>query len=158
MSFVPIDFPREILEISGLDGSHGYRRMVKSEEELESYWRGKNGSGNVFFTAYGYRGTQAPKHHRVDYNTPIIHHFVMDFDCKDFRNKGVEVPFDVPHEQVKNLHEYFIEEDIQHYIWFSGGGFHVWVPVGPTSVMPANSQRRRSVRIFFIFSFFLFTK
>ena len=35
MSFVPIDFPREVLEISGIDGSRGYRRMVKSEEELE---------------------------------------------------------------------------------------------------------------------------
>jgi hypothetical protein len=139
MSFVPIDFPREVLEISGTDGSRGFRRMVKNAEQLESYWRGKNGSGNVYFTAYGYRGTQAPKHHRVDYNTPIIHHFVMDFDCKDFRGKGVEVPFSVPHEQVINLHKYFLDENILHYIWFSGGGFHVWIPLDKTHT-PSNGS------------------
>ena len=139
MSFIPIDFPREVLEVSGIDGSHGYRWMVKSEEELESYWRGKSGSGNVYFTAYGFRGTQAPKHHRVDYNTPIIHHFVMDFDCKDFKNKGLEVPFSTPHEQVKRLHRYFLEEGIQHFIWFSGGGFHVWVKLDKTHT-PSNGS------------------
>ena len=42
----------------------------------------------MYFTAYGYSETQAPKHHRVDYNTPKIHHFVMDFDYKDFKNRG----------------------------------------------------------------------
>ena len=109
MVFIPIDFPREVLELSGMDGARGYRRIVRNQEELESYWRGKNGSGDVYFTAYGYRGTQAPKHHRVDYVTPIIHHFVMDFDCKDFRKKGIDVPFHVPHEQVND----WFERDIQ---------------------------------------------
>jgi hypothetical protein len=63
--FVPIDYPREVLELSS-NGSKGWRRMVKNADELESYWRGKSGSGNVYFTAYGYTATQAPKHHRVD--------------------------------------------------------------------------------------------
>ena len=129
MVFIPIDFPREVLDLSGMDGSSGYRRIVRNQEELESYWRGKNGSGDVYFTAYGYRGTQAPKHHRVDYVTPIIHHFVMDFDCKDFRKKGIDVPFHVPHEQVKKLHRYLLKEGIKHHVWFTGGGFHVWIPL-----------------------------
>ena len=129
---ITIDFPREVLEISGVDGSRGYRRIVRNQEELESYWRGKSGSGNVYFTAYGYRGTTAPKHHRVDYNTPIIHHFIMDFDCKDFKNRGSDVPFSKPHEQVKKLHRYFLKEGIKHYVWFSGGGFHIWVPLNKT--------------------------
>ena len=55
--FVPIDYPREVLELSST-GEKGWRRMVKNAEELESYWRGKNGSGNVYFTAYGYTATQ----------------------------------------------------------------------------------------------------
>jgi len=132
LSFIPIDFPREVLVLSSIEGISGYRLLVKNEKELESYWEGKNGSGNVFFTTYGYRGTQAPKHHRVDYNTPMIHHFIMDFDCKDFRNKGVDVPFEVPQQQVKDLHQYFLEQDIKHFVWFSGGGFHIWVMLDKT--------------------------
>ena len=85
MGFIPIDFPREVLELPS-SGERGWRRLVKNDSELERYWSGKNGSGNVYFTAYGYNETQAPKHHRVDYNTPKIHHFVLDFDCKDFKD------------------------------------------------------------------------
>jgi len=143
VSFVPIDFPREVLVLSSIEGIMGYRLLVKNEKELESYWRGRNGSGNVFFTTYGYRGTQAPKHHRVNYDTPMIHHFVMDFDCKDFRNKGVEVPFEIPQQQVKDLHQYFIEEDIKHYVWFSGGGFHVWIMLDRTHTPSSGSAVSR---------------
>ena len=69
VAFLPIDFPREVLELPS-SGERGWRRLVKNASELERYWSGKNGSGNVYFTAYGYNETQAPKHHRVDYNTP----------------------------------------------------------------------------------------
>ena len=46
MAFVPLDFPREVLEI-GSDGKQGGRYIVRSWTELERYWRGKNGSGNA---------------------------------------------------------------------------------------------------------------
>jgi len=131
MAFITLDFPREVLEI-GADGEKGYRRLVKDWNELERYWKGKNGSGNVFFTAYGYRGLTPPRNHRVDYNTPIIRHFVCDFDCKNFRKRGEDVPFEVMHEQVKRLHLFLSEKDLLHYIWFSGGGFHVWIPLQQT--------------------------
>ena len=131
MSFITLDFPREVLEITS-DGQKGYRRLVSDWESLERYWKGKNGSGDVYFTAYGYRALTPPKNHRVDYNTPIIRHFVMDFDCKNFRKHGEDVSFEVMHGQVKNLHSFFLEKDITHYIWFSGGGFHVWVPLKKT--------------------------
>ena len=68
MSFITLDFPREVLELNS-DGNKGFRRLVKNSDELESYWRGKNGSGNVYFTAYGYRSLTPPRNHRVDYNT-----------------------------------------------------------------------------------------
>ena len=128
MAFVELDYPREVLEI-GFNGQKGFRRIVHNAKDLERYWKGKNGLGNVYFTAYGYRGTTPPKHHRVDYNTPIVRHFVLDFDCKDFRNKGMDVEFAFMHEQVKRLHKHFLRNNIEHYIWFSGGGFHFWIPI-----------------------------
>ncbi len=136
MSFITLDFPREVLEI-GSDGQKGYRRLVKDWESLERYWRGKNGSGNVYFTAYGYRALTPPRNHRVDYNTPIIRHFVCDFDCKNFRERGKDIPFEEMHDQVKRLHQHLLAEDTMHYIWFSGGGFHVWVPLD-TVYTPSN--------------------
>jgi hypothetical protein len=131
MSFVIFDFPREVLEI-GIDGLKGFRRVVKNAEELESYWRGKNGSGNVYFTAYGYRSLTPPRNHRVDYNTPIIRHFVCDFDCKNFRKRGEDIPFEEMHEQVKRLHHYLLSNNTSHFVWFTGGGFHFWIPLEKT--------------------------
>tara|TARA_R110001583_G_scaffold19862_3_gene77113 strand:- start:2732 stop:3823 length:1092 start_codon:yes stop_codon:yes gene_type:complete len=144
MAFVPIDFPREVLELAS-SGQRGWRRLVKNNEELEKYWSGKNGSGNVYFTAYGYNATQAPKHHRVDYNTPKIHHFVMDFDMKDFKDRGKDVPFEVPHNEVKKLHRYLIEQDTLHYVWFSGGGFHIWIPLSK-SIEPKNGNELSRIK------------
>ena len=48
MSFIELDFPREVLEISS-GGKHGGRYLVKNWGELERYWKGKNGSGNAYF-------------------------------------------------------------------------------------------------------------
>jgi DNA primase len=46
--------------------------------------------------------------------------------------RGEDVPFEVMHEQVKRLHLFLSEKDLLHYIWFSGGGFHVWIPLQQT--------------------------
>ena len=42
------------------------------------------------------------RNHRVDYNTPIIEHFVCDFDCKNFRERGKDIPFEDMHDQVED--------------------------------------------------------
>lgn len=136
MSFIKFDFPREILELSS-EMLHGGRFIVRNWEELERYWKGKNGRSNAFFTAYGYRRTQAPKHHRVEYNSAVVRHFVMDFDCKDFKQRGKDVEFSYMHEQVKRLHQHLLRNDYLHYIWFSGGGFHIWIPLSE-SFMPTD--------------------
>jgi hypothetical protein len=125
------DFPREVLEVSA-SGKHGGRYIVRDWGALESYWRGKNGSGNAYHTAYGYRSTQAPKHHRVEYNTAIVKHFVMDFDCKDFKSGGTDVEFSFMQKQVRRLHQHLITNDYLHYIFFTGGGFHVYIPLAKT--------------------------
>ena len=142
MGFVRLDFPREVLEI-GSNGAQGGRFIVRSWDELERYWKGKNGSGNAYFTAYGYRATKPPRNHRVDYDTPVIHHFIMDFDCKDFKQRGIDVPFAYMQEQVKRLHRFLLSEDIKHFVWFSGGGFHIWVPLSQTYMPTTSSEVRR---------------
>lgn len=144
MAFVPLDFPREVLEI-GSNGSQAGRYIVRSWDELERYWKGKNGSGNAYFTAYGYRATKPPRNHRVDYDTPVIHHFIMDFDCKDFKQRGADVEFSFMHEQVKRLHRYLLSEDLRHFVWFSGGGFHIWVPLSK-SFMPSTPTEVRRIK------------
>ena len=140
--FIELDFPREILEMGSQTGRAG-RFLVRDWDELERYWKGKNGSGNAYFTAYGYRATKAPRIHRVDYDTPFIRHFIMDFDCKDFKKRGQDVDFSYMHEQVKRLHEYLLSEDYRHFIWFSGGGFHIWIPLSETFIPSSTTDIRR---------------
>tara|TARA_R100000234_G_scaffold120124_1_gene105646 strand:+ start:2217 stop:3455 length:1239 start_codon:yes stop_codon:yes gene_type:complete len=143
MSFFTWDFPREVLDIQA-SGAKGFRRLVANSSALERYWAGKNGLANAYMTVYGYRATRPPKHHRCDYNTPIIRHFVMDFDCKDFRtHKPVEM--DVPLSQVRELHTFLMEADIKHAVWFSGGGFHVWVMLDE-SHMPMSGREVSRVK------------
>tara|TARA_R100001509_G_scaffold28595_1_gene15092 strand:+ start:1331 stop:2443 length:1113 start_codon:yes stop_codon:yes gene_type:complete len=131
MPFIELDFPREVLEI-GHNGRNGGRYLVRNWDELERYWKGKNGRGNAYFTAYGYRRTNPPKHHRVEYNSAIVRHFVMDFDCKDFKNRGQKVDFGFMQEQVRRLHKHFLDNDFRHFVWFSGGGYHIYVPISET--------------------------
>lgn len=121
------DFPREVLELSTEKGK-GFRRLVSSTGEFERYWRGKNGVSNAYMTVYGYRATQPPYHKRVDLQTPIIRHFVLDLDGKNFRARNrPEVDLKHTLEQTQRLHLHLLEKDIEHGVWFSGGGFHVWV-------------------------------
>jgi hypothetical protein len=129
---ITFDFPREVLELSTEKG-RGFRRLVNNEQEFEKYWLGKNGVSNAYMTVYGYRATEAPNHRRVNLQTPIIRHFVLDFDPKNFRDRSrPDVTIDVPLEQTLRLHHYLLKEDIEHGIWYSGGGFHIWVALSET--------------------------
>ncbi len=124
---ITFDFPREVMELSTEQGK-GFRKIVRNDFDLEKYWAGKNGVSNAFMTVYGYRGTIQPHNNRVDLLTPIVRHFVMDFDPKNFREKNrPNVNPELALEQTKRLHDFLIQKDIMHSIWYSGGGFHVWV-------------------------------
>ena len=119
---IVFDFPREVMELSTEKGK-GYRKIVRNSEDLETYWAGKNGVSNAFMTVYGYRGTQQPHNKRVDLMTPIIRHFVMDFDPKDFKHRNrPDVDIEEALKQTLRLHYYLLEKDISHGIWYSGGG------------------------------------
>lgn len=125
-----LDYPREVLELSTEKG-RGFRKMVNSKDQFEKYWAGKNGVSNAYMTVYGYRATQEPHHRRVNLYTPIIRHFVMDFDAIDFRNRAPTPP-ERPWEQALRLHHYLKEQNIRHGVWFSGGGYHIWVALSET--------------------------
>ena len=124
---ITFDFPREVMELSTEQGK-GFRKIVRSDNDLERYWAGKNGVSNAYMTVYGYRGTIQPHNNRVDLKTPIVRHFVMDFDPKNFRKRNSpDVEPELALEQTIRLHHFLIDKDIMHSVWYSGGGFHVWV-------------------------------
>ena len=124
---ITFDFPREVMELSTEKGK-GYRKIVRNSEDLETYWAGKNGVSNAFMTVYGYRGTQQPHNERVDLMTPIIRHFVMDFDPKNFKNRNrPDVEINEALSQTLRLHYHLLKNDVSHGVWYSGGGFHIWV-------------------------------
>lgn len=143
MAFVVLDFPREVLVLNS-SGSRGFRKMMPNRASLERHWEGRNGIGDVYMTVYGYRATRPPKHHRCDYNTAIIRHFVLDFDCKNFRTHK-EVSLDTAFEQTLILHQFLLKEDIRHAVWFSGGGFHVWVALAKTQ-MPSSGSENSAIK------------
>lgn len=134
------DFPREVLELSTERGM-GFRKLVKDNKEFEKYWSGKNGVSNAYMTVYGYRATTPPYHKRVDLQTPIIRHFVLDFDPKNFREKDRgSVEPQTALDQTKSLHEYLVLNDIEHGVWYSGGGFHIWVALDRAYIPSSGSH------------------
>lgn len=135
-----LDYPREVLELSTEKG-RGFRKLVNSKGDFERYWRGKNGVSNAYTTVYGYRATQAPHHRRVNLYTPIIRHFVLDFDAIDFRdrNRGLVEP-EEPLEQAIRLHRHLLDQNIRHGVWFSGGGYHIWIALAEILTPSTGSQ------------------
>ena len=111
---VHFDFPREVLELSTEKGK-GYRKLVANTIDFEKYWAGKNGVSNAYMTVYGYRATNPPYHKRVDLQTPIIRHFVLDIDPKNFRAR--DRPSVEPQEtlnQTQKLHQFLLSKGIEH--------------------------------------------
>ena len=142
---ITFDFPREVMELSTEQG-RGFRKIVRNDADLERYWAGKNVVSNAYMTVYGYRGTILPHNNRVDLRTPIVRHFVMDFDPKNFRKRNSpDVNPEVALEQTMRLHHYLTDEDIMHSIWYSGGGFHVWVNLDKAYV-PGSGNHLSAIR------------
>jgi len=142
---ITFDFPREVMEL-GNENGRGFRKIVRNSLDLERYWAGKNGVSNAYMTVYGYRATKQPYNNRVDLVTPIVRHFVMDFDPKDFRQRNrPDVEPERALEQTKRLHNYLLEKDITHGMWYSGGGFHVWVGLDK-AYMPSTEDNLSDIK------------
>lgn len=118
-NLIHLDYPREV---------NLFRRIVHDKEQFNRWWVSLDNASDAYMTVYGFRETKAPNHRRGDYQTAIVRHFVLDFDCTSIvGGKRIDVPLEVPFGEVQRLHEYLVEQDITHGVWFSGGGFHVWI-------------------------------
>jgi hypothetical protein len=118
MKLLHFDFPREV----GL-----FRKVVHNQRELEDYWSSLNNAVCAYTSVYGFRGLK-PSARRAEYNTAVVRHFVIDFDCKA-RQSGtvIDVSGDSVLDEVRRLHQMLMEKNIHHAVWFSGNGFHVWI-------------------------------
>ena len=142
---IKFDFPREVLELSTEKGK-GFRKLVSTTNDFESYWLGKNGVSNAYMTVYGYRATEIPNHKRVNLQTPIIRHFVLDLDAKNFKDRNrSDVDPQETLEQTRRLHTYLLANGIEHGVWYSGGGFHVWVSLDKAYI-PSSGSHVSSVK------------
>ena len=123
-ALLTFDYPREV---------NLFRRVVHDKEQFTKWWSSLENSSDAYTTVYGFRELKSPNYRRGDYQTAIVPHFVLDFDCTSIvGGRRVDVPPSVPHHEVRRLHQHLLELDILHGIWFSGGGFHVWVKLSKT--------------------------
>ncbi len=114
-----LDFPREV---------NLFRRVVHDKDEFNKWWTSLGNASDAYMSVFGFQQLKEPNYRRGNYQTAIVRHFVLDFDCQMIQGGSmVEVPPTVVLNEVRRLHNYLLEQDIKHGIWFSGGGFHVWV-------------------------------
>ena len=125
------DFPREV----GL-----FRKVIHDGAGLERYWSSLKNSQCAYMSVYGFRAVK-PSGKRGEYNTAIVRHFVLDFDCKE-RLRGIirDAHGDQVLEQVRRVHKMLMSKDSHHAIWFSGNGFHIWVRLSKIHRPAAGSE------------------
>lgn len=123
-------FPREI--------DMRLRKVIQNENQLKHYLETTNGKGNLTTTVYGFRELK-PKGNRCEYNTAIIPHFVMDFDADQairVHNMDEQLAKDKCCEEVLSLSRFLKGRFFHHAIWFTGGGFHIWVKLDKEYILP----------------------
>ena len=125
-----LSYPKEV----GL-----FRKVVNNQKEFEKYWSTLRNSQCAYMSVYSFRALK-PKGTRAEYNTAVVRNFVLDFDKKYRKgSEMIEVDGNEVVEQVQRLHHFLLDADINHGIWFSGNGFHIWVALDRTH-LPANGR------------------
>tara|TARA_R100001440_G_scaffold35191_1_gene54156 strand:+ start:17334 stop:18431 length:1098 start_codon:yes stop_codon:yes gene_type:complete len=127
-------FPREI--------DMRTRKVIHNKKQLEHYIKTTNGKGNLTTTVYGFRDLKT-KGNRCEYNTAIIPHFVMDFDADQaLRVHSYEenLAKESCCKEVETISSELSTNNIQHAIWFTGGGFHIWVKLDQEYILPPNKM------------------
>ena len=116
------------------------RKVVLSMDGLQNYIKRTNGKQNLTTTVYGFRQLK-PKGNRCEYNTAIVPHFVVDLD-KGRAAQMLDIEdSETGHRCTKDtliLASYLRDRNIRHAVWFSGGGFHIWVMLDKTHELPPN--------------------
>ena len=123
MSVLNLQFPKEV----GL-----FRKIVHTQNEFENYWSALRNSQCAYMSVYSFRAVK-PNGRRAEYNTAIVSNFVLDFDKKYRKGSNmIEVEGDEVVDQVARLHQYLLDKNIKHGVWFSGNGFHIWIGLDKT--------------------------
>tara|TARA_R110000787_G_scaffold208786_5_gene318790 strand:+ start:8717 stop:10363 length:1647 start_codon:yes stop_codon:yes gene_type:complete len=118
-----LQFPKEV----GL-----FRKLIHDKNEFEKYWAGLGHSQCAYMSVYSFRAVK-PNGRRAEYNTAIVSNFVLDFDKKYRKGSDmIEVDGDEVVDQVARLHDYLLEKEVSHAVWFSGNGFHIWIALDKT--------------------------
>ena len=130
MSHLFADFPREV--------NMRTRKVVHNMVELQRYIDGMNGRDNLTTTVYGFRSLKT-KGNRCEYSTAIVPHFVVDLDkgrAEEVLPEATEDEWGVRcTEDTLRLSKHLRDEGIRHAVWYSGGGFHVWVMLSKVHVL-----------------------
>jgi hypothetical protein len=100
------EFPRQL-------GYPSRGEIVYTMKEFLDKINLHNGRTTVFSSLYAFDKINSDG--KPDYDSARIGHLFFDLDG------------DNCHTNVNRLHEYFIRENLQHMIFFSGGGFHTYV-------------------------------
>ena len=123
MSLLNLQFPKEV----GL-----FRKIVHTQTEFEKYWGALRNSQCAYMSVYSFRAVK-PNGRRAEYNTAIVGNFVLDFDKKYRKGSNmIEVDGDEVVDQVARLHQYLLDKNVKHAVWFSGNGFHIWIALDKT--------------------------
>jgi len=102
------------------------RRVVKNKDQLQKYVKATNGKDNITTTVYGFRDLK-PKGNRCEYNTAIIPHFVVDLDKDRLTDMDDLEAGQQCAEEAWRLSAHLLTNGWRHAVWFTGGGFHIWV-------------------------------
>ena len=114
------------------------RKVITNKKQLEHYLKSTNGKANLTTTVYGFRELKT-KGNRCEYSTAIVPHFVMDFDADQAVRLGNMTLEDAQKKcssEVELMSRFLKRKSIQHAIWFTGGGFHIWVKLDQTYNLP----------------------
>ena len=131
MSHLFSDYPREV--------DMRLRKVIRSMDELQRYVKAMNGKDNLTTTVYGFRELKTNKT-RCEYSTAIIPHFVIDLDKgRAYEALGLEDDAEAGKrctQDTRILVSHLLDNDIRHAVWFSGGGYHVWVMLDEIYKLP----------------------
>mgnify|MGYP001596289055 CR=1 FL=1 len=90
--------------------------VVKTPAELEKFINRYNKLTNVYISVYKTSKTiQIGKRIACDFKTAIINKIFLDFDSIN------------AYEKMMIIHNFLLEKDIQHYVNFSGRGYHLYI-------------------------------
>lgn len=123
-------FPREV--------DMRTRKVVHNRAELQRYISAMNGKENITTTVYGFRELK-PNKTRGEYVTAVVPHFVIDMDKNRAEEKLGMDPAAAGERCAKeawDVSAMLLRDNIMHMVWFTGGGFHIWVVLDQEYALP----------------------